>query len=62
MRPRQESSRRDSEKSILADVEVSDDFAGEPLHAPGAPDQHEPTFDRTAIQFNPLPQLESAES
>ena len=53
MRPRQESSRHAPEKSILADVEVSDDLAGEPLHVPGAPDQHEPTFDQTAIQFNP---------
>jgi hypothetical protein len=32
---------------------VSDDFAGELLHNPGAPDQHEPTYDYTAIQFNP---------
>lgn len=55
MRTRQESSRRDSQQSILADVEVSNDFAGEPLHSPGAPDQHEPTFDHTANQFNPLP-------
>ena len=55
MRLRQESSRHDPENSILADVEVSDDFAGELLHNPGAPDQHEPTFDYTAIQFNPQP-------
>ena len=55
MRTRQDSSRRDSGQSIIADVEVSDDFAGEPLHSTGAPDQHEPTFDHTADQFNPLP-------
>ncbi len=55
MRPRQESSGHDPEKSILADIEVSEDFAGELLHAPGVPDQHEPTFDYTAIQFNAQP-------
>lgn len=55
MRPQQESSRHYPEKFILADVEVSDDFAGEPPHAPGAPDQIEPTLDYTAIQFNPQP-------
>ena len=53
MRLRQESSRHDPEKSILADVEVSDDFAGDLLPAPSASDQREPTFDYTAIQFNP---------
>jgi hypothetical protein len=53
VRSRQESSRHDPEKSILADVEVSDDFAGDLLPAPSASDQREPTYDYTAIQFNP---------
>ena len=40
------------EKFILAFVEVSDGFAGEPQYVRGALDEREPPFDQNAIQFN----------
>ena len=40
------------EKFILAFVEVSDGFAGEPQYVKGALDEREPPFDQDAIQFN----------
>ena len=40
------------EKFILAFVEVSDGFAGEPQYVRGALDEREPPFDQDAIQFN----------
>ena len=40
------------EKFILAFVEVSDGFAGEPQYVRGSLDEREPPFDQDAIQFN----------
>ena len=40
------------EKFILAVVEVSNGFAGEPHYVRGALDEREPPFDQVSIQFN----------
>ncbi len=49
------------DKYILAIVQIKDDFANEPMYVKGALQDHEPSFESTAIQFNLKRLLERAE-